>query len=150
MMYQTIKIGVFNMDIKSMVNELLEQFELTYEKAKEEYDRYKRVDFEKFEDTKTYYAFDRIYEILGYDYLLYDELAKSEVSSTSDLIDFMLEDEKEVLTRLLIDLIEDNIMHDDKELKQSLNNTIRRFQQALGITNQEIKNYYKNVLHMTE
>lgn len=150
MMYQTIKIGVFNMDIKSMVNELLEQFELTYEKAKEEYDRYKRVDFEKFEDTKTYYAFDRIYEILGYDYLLYDELAKSEVSSTSDLIDFMLEDEKEVLTRLLIDLIEDNIMHDDKELKQSLNNTIRRFQQALGITNQDIKNYYKNVLHMTE
>ncbi|MGP5096216.1 hypothetical protein [Staphylococcus equorum] len=138
------------MDIKSMVNELLEQFELTYEKAKEEYDRYKRVDFEKFEDTKTYYAFDRIYEILGYDYLLYDELAKSEVSSTSDLIDFMLEDEKEVLTRLLIDLIEDNIMHDDKELKQSLNNTIRRFQQALGITNQDIKNYYKNVLHMTE
>lgn len=150
MMYQTIKIGVFNMDIKSKVNELLEQFELTYEKAKEEYDRYKRVDFEKFEDTKTYYAFDRIYEILGYDYLLYDELAKSEVSSTSDLIDFMLEDEKEVLTRLLIDLIEDNIMHDDKELKQSLNNTIRRFQQALGITNQDIKNYYKNVLHMTE
>lgn len=150
MMYQTIKIGVFNMDIKSMVNQLLEQFELTYEKAKEEYDRYKRVDFEKFEDTKTYYAFDRIYEILGYDYLLYDELAKSEVSSTSDLIDFMLEDEKEVLTRLLIDLIEDNIMHDDKELKQSLNNTIRRFQQALGITNQDIKNYYKNVLHMTE
>ena len=136
------------MNIKSMINELLEQFELTYEKAKEEYDKYSRVDFENFEATKTYYAFDSIYEILGYDYLLYDELAKNEINGTSDLADYMFKDKKEVLTGLLIDLIEDNYMHNDDALKQSLNSTIRRLQQALDITNEDIKDYYENVLYM--
>lgn len=137
------------MNIKSMINELLEQFDLTYGKAKEEYDKYSRVDFEDFEATKTYYAFDSIYEILGYDYLLYDELAKNEINGTSDLIDFMFKDKKEVLTGLLIDLIEDNHFNNDEELKESLDNTIGRFQQVLGITNQDIKDYYEDILHMT-
>ena len=137
------------MNIKSMINELLEQFDLTYGKVKEEYDKYSRVDFEDFEATKTYYAFDSIYEILGYDYLLYDELAKNEINGTSDLIDFMFKDKKEVLTGLLIDLIEDNHFNNDEELKESLDNTIGRFQQVLGITNQDIKDYYEDVLHMT-
>jgi len=70
------------------------QFEIAYEEAKAEYDKYSECGFEKFEETKTYEVLDNIYEILGYDYLLYDELAKDEINGTSDLIDFMFEDNK--------------------------------------------------------
>lgn len=85
------------MSIKNITNELLAQFEITYEEAKAEYDKYRECGFEEFEETKTYEVLDNIYEILGYDYLLYDELAKDEINGTSDLIDFMFEDNKKEL-----------------------------------------------------
>ena len=82
------------MSIENITNELLAQFEITYEEAKAEYNKYREYGFEEFEETKTYEVLDNIYEILGYDYLLYDELAKDEINGTSDLINFMFEDTK--------------------------------------------------------
>lgn len=48
---------------------------------------------------------------------------------------------------LIIDLIEDNNFNTDKENKESLNLTIERLKNELGISDKDINNYYKNVLH---
>ncbi|UGL60450.1 hypothetical protein [Staphylococcus phage vB_SurM-PSU4] len=48
---------------------------------------------------------------------------------------------------LIIDLIEDNNFNTDEEIKESFNLTIERLKNELGITDKDINNYYKNVLH---
>lgn len=50
---------------------------------------------------------------------------------------------------LIIDLIEDNNFNTDKESKKNFNLTIERLQNELGISDEDIRDYYKNVLHMS-
>ena len=48
---------------------------------------------------------------------------------------------------LIIDLIEDNNFNTDKESKESFNLTIERLINELGVSDKDINDYYKNVLH---
>lgn len=50
---------------------------------------------------------------------------------------------------LIIDLMEDNNFNTDKESKKNFNLTIERLQNELSITDEDIRDYYKNVLHMS-
>lgn len=50
---------------------------------------------------------------------------------------------------LIIDLIEDNNFNTDKESKKNFNLTIERLINELGISDKDISDYYKNVLHMS-
>lgn len=50
---------------------------------------------------------------------------------------------------LIIDLIEDNNFNTNKESKKSFNLTIERLTNELGISDKDIRDYYKNVLCMS-